>query len=57
MKIQFSPDLDFQCEAIVSLVDVFEGQETEFEDRTCPSKDIFVAQVVGESMTVNRRIL
>ncbi len=28
MKIQFSPDLDFQRDAIASLVDIFEGQET-----------------------------
>jgi type III restriction enzyme len=28
MKIQFNPDLDFQHEAIHSIVDIFEGQET-----------------------------
>ena len=28
MKIQFDPDLDFQHEAIDSIVDIFEGQET-----------------------------
>ncbi len=28
MKIQFSADLDYQAEAIVSIVDVFQGQET-----------------------------
>ena len=27
MKIQFNPDLDFQKEAIASIVDIFEGQE------------------------------
>ena len=28
MKIQFNPDLDFQAEAVSSVVDLFEGQET-----------------------------
>lgn len=28
MKIQFDPNLDFQAEAIASVVDIFEGQET-----------------------------
>ena len=28
MKIQFNPDLDFQEEAVSSIVDLFEGQET-----------------------------
>ena len=28
MKIQFNPDLDFQADALSSLVDLFEGQET-----------------------------
>ena len=27
MKIQFDPDLDFQREAIDSIVDIFQGQE------------------------------
>ena len=27
MKIQFNPDLDYQAEAISSIVDIFEGQE------------------------------
>jgi len=28
MKIQFNPDLDFQADALASIVDLFEGQET-----------------------------
>jgi type III restriction enzyme len=28
MKIQFNPDLDFQADAVASIVDLFEGQET-----------------------------
>ncbi|AHF04559.1 type III restriction endonuclease subunit R [Marichromatium purpuratum 984] len=28
MKIKFNPDLDFQADAIASIVDLFEGQET-----------------------------
>ena len=28
MKIQFNPDLDFQAEAVSSVVDLFEEQET-----------------------------
>jgi type III restriction enzyme len=28
MKIQFNPDLDYQAEAVVSIVAIFEGQET-----------------------------
>ena len=28
MKIQFNPDLDFQADALSSIVDLFEGQET-----------------------------
>lgn len=27
MKFQFNPDLDYQAEAIASIVDIFEGQE------------------------------
>ena len=28
MKIKFNPDLDFQADAVSSIVDLFEGQET-----------------------------
>jgi type III restriction enzyme len=28
MKIKFNPDLDFQADAVASIVDLFEGQET-----------------------------
>ena len=28
MRIKFNPDLDFQADAVSSIVDLFEGQET-----------------------------
>ncbi len=28
MKIKFNPDLDFQADAVASIVDLFKGQET-----------------------------
>ena len=28
MKIKFNPDLDFQADAVSSIVNLFEGQET-----------------------------
>ena len=28
MKIKFNPNLDFQAEAVSSIVDLFDGQET-----------------------------
>jgi len=49
MKIKFSPDLDFQADAVASIVDLFEGQETCQTNFTVASLDTSVQLGLYES--------
>ena len=59
MRIQFNPNLDFQAEAINSIVDVFEGQEicqTNFTVAPLKKEDDLLAGLDQNDLGIGNRL-